>query len=88
MAEYRPQPAGDFATIEDLVEYLERELNNLAQAVAFGRFTTIRLDQLNSFDQLPRPRDGDVAYFTDAAAGVNQHGVYEFDEQTSAWKKL
>jgi hypothetical protein len=64
------------------------QMHRIAATVSVGSFYTIRLDQLDSEALLPRPRDGDVAYFTAAAQGFNQQGLYEFDEQTSAWRKL
>ncbi len=88
MALYQPRPPPATDDIDALTVYLHEELQRVADAVAAGRFSTIRLDQLNSLDDLPRPRDGDMAYWTEAAVGNNQQGLYEWDQQSTQWKKL
>lgn len=85
---YNPEPVTAFLNQEEFQVYVQGELARIAAVFAIGEFQSIRLDQLNSFDDLPRPRDGDLAYFTETAAGVNQQGLYEWDTQTASWKKL
>jgi len=85
---YNPEPVTAFLNQEEFQVYVQSELNRIAAVFAIGEFHSIRLDQLNSFDDLPRPRDGDLAYFTENAAGPNQQGLYEWDTQTTSWKKL
>lgn len=85
---YTPEPVTAFDNLEELGVYVMTELTRISALFAIGEFQSIRLDQLDELSDLPRPRDGDLAYFTENAQGANQQGLYEFDEQTDAWKKL
>ncbi len=85
---YTPEPVTQFDNLEELGVFVMTELTRISALFAIGEFQSIRLDQINDQADLPRPRDGDLAYFTENAVGLNQQGLYEFDEQTTAWKKL
>lgn len=85
---YIPEPVTTFGDVEELQVYLQKELLRIAALFAIGEFQSIRLDVIGDLADLPRPRDGDLAYFSEAAVGANQQGIYEWDSLTTAWKKL
>lgn len=88
MPVYAPEPITAFDSVEELQVYLMNELRRISDLFVVGQFQSIRFEQLNELGKLPKPRDGDLAYFTENAVGANQQGLYEFDENTDSWKKL
>lgn len=81
---YAPQRLPDLPGFEDFANAVEEELAEIAKELDLPIVNSVRLEKLAEL--LPRPQDGDIAYYTTAASGVSTEGVHAYEN--GSWVKL